>query len=46
MDQNFDTDRKVLPQGIYMLNLKAPSLSVQKLMPRLIFVSPAKHSGT
>ena len=35
MDQNFGTDRKVLPQGISMLNLKALSLLVQKLMPRL-----------
>ena len=37
MDQNFGTGRKVLPQGISMLNLKALSLSVQELMPRLSF---------
>ena len=37
MDQNFGTDRKVLPQGISMLNLKALSILVQKLMPRLSF---------
>ena len=37
MDQNFGMDRKVLPQGISMLNLIALSLSVQKLMPRLSF---------
>ena len=39
MDQNFGTDKKVLPQGISMLNLKALSLSVQKLMSRLSFFS-------
>ena len=33
----FDMDRKVLPQGISMLNLKALSLSFQRLMPRLCF---------
>ena len=38
MDQNVGTDRKVLPQGIFMLNLKALSLSVKKLMPMLSFV--------
>ena len=32
MNRNFGTDRKVLPQGISMLNLKALSFSVQKLM--------------
>ena len=38
MDHNFGTDRKVLPQGKSMLNLKARSLSVQKLEPRLSFL--------
>ena len=37
MDQNFGADRKVLPQEKSMLNLKAQSLSVQKLVPRLSF---------
>ena len=37
MDQNCGMGRKVLPQGISMLNLKALSLSVQKLMPKLSF---------
>ena len=30
-------DRKVLSQGISMRNMKATSLSVQKLVPRLSF---------
>ena len=43
MDQNFGIVRKVLPQGISMLNLKALSLSVQKLMPSLsLFKSGSK----
>ena len=37
MNQNFGTDRKVLQQGISMLNLKALSLSIQKLMLRFSF---------
>ena len=36
MDQNVGTDRKVLPQGISMLNLKALS-SAQKLVQTLSF---------
>ena len=37
MDQNFGTDRKVLRQGIFMLNMKARSISVKKLMSRISF---------
>ena len=41
--KNFGMDRKVLPQGISMRNMKALSLSAQKLMPRLsIFKSRSK----
>ena len=36
-DQNVGIDRKVLPQGISMRNMKVLSLSVQKLMLRLSF---------
>ena len=31
----FGTNRKVLLQGIYMCNMKALSLSIQKFQPRL-----------
>ena len=37
MIKHFGTYRKVLPQGILVGNMKAPSLSVQKFMPRLSF---------
>ena len=36
-DQKFGTDRKVSPQGKQVRNMKALSLSVQKLLPRLSF---------
>ena len=35
--KNFGKNRKVLPQGISMCNMKALSLLVQKLVPRLSF---------
>ena len=36
--KHFGIDKKVLPQGMIMYNMKAPSLSLQKLWPRLKFV--------
>ena len=36
-DKHFGTNRKVLPKEVHMHNMKALSLSVQKLMPRLSF---------
>ena len=35
--KNFGSNRKVLPQEIHMWNMKALSLLVQKLWPRLSF---------
>ena len=37
------TNRKVLLQGIHICNIKALSLLVQKLLPRLIFFSKVGH---
>ena len=36
-DHNFVTKEKVLPQGIYMQNMKVLSLTFQKLRPMLKF---------
>ena len=41
---DFDTKERVLPQGIYMWNMKAVSVTTQKLWPMLKFLQTNKRT--
>ena len=42
-DKYLDTSRKILSQEMFMCNMKALELTVQKLLEQIIFVCAMQH---